>query len=88
MLNFCKLGQKALEQYVTHFVIGEPSTSGTVRRSKILTMAPLKTTRRKISQKEKENKLVTTCLRRRLAWCNRTGLKYNSTKEQYSLDIS
>ena len=25
-----------------------------------------------------------TCLRRRLAWCNRTGLKYDVLKEQYS----
>ena len=25
-----------------------------------------------------------TCLRRRLAWCNRTGLKYDVSKEQYS----
>lgn len=38
-----------------------------------------------MNQKQKEMKQVTTCLRQRLAWCNRTGQTYDPTKEQYSM---
>ena len=43
-----------------------------------------KTTKRILSQCDKENKLVNLCLRKRLAWCNRTGLSYDLCTEQYS----
>ena len=85
MLQFQTLGEEALDRYITHFIIGIPSTSSSLRRHKVLTMASPKITKRKLSQKDKENKLVTTCLRRRLAWCNRTSIPYNSSEEQYSL---
>ena len=60
------------------------STDAPVRKKKLLTMAKPKASRRKISQKEKEAKLVTKCLHRRLAWCNRTGQCYDHSVEQYS----
>ena len=88
MLNFRSIGEEALDHYITFRVLGIPSVSSTnapLRYHKILTMAPPKVTKRKLSQKDKENKLVNTCLRRRLAWSNRTGLTYDSSKEQYSL---
>lgn len=47
-------------------------------------MAKQKVTKRRLSQQDKENKLVTLCLRRRLAWCNRTGSSYDPNLEQYS----
>ena len=37
-----------------------------------------------MSQKEKEAKVVAKCLRRRLAWCDRTGQRYDPSFEQYS----
>lgn len=84
MLAFRIIGEEALDHYITHAIIGEPSTTNVVCRRKLLTMASPKATKRKQSQKEKENKVVMTCLKRRLAWCNRTGLKYDVSKEQYS----
>ena len=84
MLAFRIIGEEALDHYITHVIIGEPSTTNVVRHRKLLTMTSPKATKRKQSQKEKENKVVMTCLRRRLAWCNRTGLKYDVSKEQYS----
>ena len=83
MLAFGIIGEEALDHYITHVIIGEPSTTNVVCHCKLLTMASPKATKRKQSQKEKENKVVMTCLRR-LAWCNRIGLKYDVLKEQYS----
>ena len=78
MLNFQSIDEEALDHYITFRVLGIPSVSST--------NAPLRhLTKRKLSQKDKENKLVNTCLRRRLAWSNCTGLTYDSSKEQYSL---
>ena len=85
MLAFRSIGEEALDVYIKHVIIGETSTSSVIRHRKLLTMASVKTTRRKISQKEKENKQILMCLRKRLAWCNRTGMSYDSSKEQYSL---
>ena len=61
------------------------STNAPVRRRKLLTMDTVKQTRQKLSQKERESKQVIKCLRRRLAWCNRTKLPYDSSQEQYSV---
>ena len=47
-------------------------------------MAPVKRSKRGISQKEKELRQVAKCLRRRLAWCNQTKLPFDTTHEQYS----
>ena len=38
-----------------------------------------------MNQKEKDMKQVNTCLRQRLAWCNRTGQTFDQTVEQYSV---
>ena len=71
ILAFRNIGEEALDNYITHVIIGEPSTTNVVRRHKLLTMASPKTTKRKLSQKEKENKVVVTCLRR--SWHGVTG---------------
>ena len=39
----------------------------------------------KVSQKQKEERDTNTYLRRRLAWCNRTGQQFDEGEEQYSL---
>ena len=41
--------------------------------------------KKRMSQKDREHKQVTQCLRRRLAWCNATGWLYNPAHEQYSV---
>ena len=63
----------------------DSSSAAPVRKHRLLTMAPAKIGKRRISLKEKEQKRVTKCLRRRLAWCNSTGRSYDSSQEQYSL---
>ena len=83
LLQARKIGEKVYTNYITHQILQVPSVSEPViRRKKLLTMAMTKT---KISQKEKEEKDINKLLRRRLAWCNQTGQKYDSSEEQYSL---
>ena len=45
---------------------------------------PKKYSKKRVSQRERELKQVTKCLRQRLAWCNQTGQKYDPHIEQYS----
>ena len=46
--------------------------------------SPKVESKRRVSQRERELKQVTKCLRQRLAWCNRTGQTYDPSNEQYS----
>ncbi len=46
---------------------------------------PKKSGIRKVKQRGKELRQVTKCLRQRLAWCNRTGERYDPEVEQYSV---
>ena len=47
MLAFRSI-EEALDVYIKHVIIGEPSTSSVIRHRKLLTMASVKTTRRKL----------------------------------------
>lgn len=86
MLRFRQVGTQAFEQYITHHLLNQPSsTNAPVRQCKLLTMAPVKRSKRRLSQKEKELRQVTKCLRRRLAWCNHTKLPFDASLEQYSI---
>ena len=78
------MGQEDYENYVSHYILKQPSVSNApVRR--LLTMAPaMKRKSKKITPEEKERE-VNKCLRRRLAWCNQTGKSYDAAIEQYSL---
>ena len=86
MLNFHTIGAESFYQFVSHRVLMTPSTnSAPVRRKKLLPMSKPKATPQRISQKDKEAKVVSKCLRRRLAWCNKTHLPYDLSTEQYSI---
>lgn len=86
LLDARKLGQCDYIHYITHHLLQTPSVANPpVRRRRLLTMAPLKSKKKGISQKEKEERDVNKYLRRRLAWCNQTGITYDASQEQYSL---
>ena len=86
MLNFRLIGTESYINFISYHILMTPSTSAApVRRKKLLTMNKPKVTKHRISQKEKESKLVTKCLRRRLAWCNKTKTPYDLSTEQYSV---
>ena len=73
LLNARQIGKQGYINYVTHHLMQLPSVNIPIRRKQLLTMAPLKATKRRISQKQKEQHDTLKCLRKRLAWCNQTG---------------
>ncbi len=86
LLNARKLGTQHYENYITHHILQVPSVAkAPLRKRRLLTMAPPKITETKISQKQKEERDTNKYLRRRLAWCNRTGQQFDEGEEQYSL---
>ena len=46
---------------------------------------PTQNDKRRLSQKEKEERDTNKFLRKRLAWCNQTGQKYDESEEQYTI---
>lgn len=82
LLNARQIGQQGYVNYVTHYLLQLPSVHTPIRRKQLLTIAPLKVTKRWMSQKQKEQRETLKCLRKQLAWCNQTG---NESEEQYSV---
>ena len=86
LINARNLGEQGYINYVSHYLLQLPSvTEAPIRRKRLLSMAPIKATKRRTSHKEKEERDTIKYLRRRLAWCNQTGQKYDEGNEQYSL---
>ena len=85
LVNARQIGKPGYINYVTHYLMQLPSVNAPIRRKQLLTMSPLKVTKRRMSQKQKEQRDTLKCLRKRLAWCNQTGQKFNESEEQYSV---
>ena len=85
MLNARQIGEQSYLNFVTHTLLQMPSVNAPVRRKQLLTMAPCKITRRRMTQQQQEQKETNRYLRKRLAWCNQTGQKFDESEEQYSL---
>ena len=86
MLSFWCIGLEAFQQYINTRILQTPScASAPVRRRKLLTMATTRKNRKRMTPKEQEAKQVIKCLRRRLQWCNKHQLSFDSSEEQYSV---
>lgn len=85
ILNARKIGHESYINYITYYLLQLPSMNAPIRRKQLLTMAPAKITKRKMTQKEREQRETIKCMRKRLAWCNQTGEKFDESEEQYSV---
>ena len=85
MLKAREIGENHYKHYITHHIIQLSSSNAPVRKQRLLTMAPLKATKLRMSQKEREERETNKYLRRRLEWCNRTGQTFDEEREQYTL---
>ena len=86
LLNSRKIGNEQYSNYIKYNILHQPSTSSApVRKHRLLTMAQPIKSKKKVSTKEREMKNVEKCLRRRLAWCNKSGNSYEPGLEQYSI---
>ena len=75
---------ESFQSYVQYHILKTSSTiMAPVRRNKILTMETPKSKRKRTSAKDRENKQVIQCLRRKLAWC-----KHNTDSDNFSEQFS
>ncbi len=72
LLAFREVGQEYHNAYVTYFILKDRSVNAPLRLRRQHTFSTRKKAQKKIKQKEKEQKLVSRCIRRQLAWSART----------------
>ena len=83
LMNFYSIGESEFEKYVEYNVLRRPSTCAPNRKRKLLTFSERKITKTQVNQLEKDKKLVTKCLHRRLKWHQQTGQPVQTLAEQY-----
>ena len=72
LLAFRDVGQEYHNAYVTYYILKDRSVSAPLRLRCLHTFSTRKKAQKKIKQKEREQKLVSRCLRRQLAWSAQT----------------
>ena len=72
LLAFRDVGQEYHNAYVTYYILKDRSVSAPRRLRRLHTFSTRKKAQKKIKQKEREQKLVSRCLRRQLAWSAQT----------------
>lgn len=87
LLRAREIGMEEYTKYITYHILRKSSTDqAPMRKQRLLTLEPTTTTgKKKHSMKEKEQKRIEKCLRRRLTWCNQSGNCYEAGFEQYSI---
>ena len=86
LLTAREVGTTKYMNYVEYNILQKPSTTAPLRKHRLLTMAePARNSKRKMTVREREQRRVEKCLRRRLSWCNRKGNSYQTGLEQYSI---
>ena len=85
LLAFRTIGTESLDIYYSSRLMMKPSTSTAPRRSgKPHTFAKRKVTKRMVKQIERDHKIVTQCLKSRLAYSQRTNTTAQGQGEQYN----
>ena len=87
LLECYNIGTEENNSYVSYNLLRIPNNvKAPVKHQKLLTMSsPSKGKKKRVSQQEKEQRILNKCLRKRLAWCSKTNLSYNTSAEQYTV---
>lgn len=65
LLNFREIGQDEFERHVAYYILKEASVHPPLRKKRLQTLSQRKTTRRQLSQLEKDRKVVQKCLHKK-----------------------
>ena len=79
MLQFYTIGTADYKAYVECRIMHLPSANPPRRQQRLRTFAPATKKKRTTNQKEKNDKVRTTCLKRRIAWSQLHGLAASGT---------
>ena len=83
LMNFYSIGEKDFERYAECNILRRPSTQAPNRKRKLVDFCEPKVTKTQVNQIEKDKKIVTKCLHRRLKWHQQTGQPVQTLAEQY-----
>ncbi len=84
MLNFRKVGASNFEMRVKAYALKTPSVQVPLQRKKLLTFSTTgKGHKKKIQSLQQELKRVQKCMRRKIAFANKTGTSADVIGEQY-----
>ncbi len=83
LIAFRDIGKQYHEAYIQYYIVRDPSAQVPLRLRRLLTFCARKRSQRKINQKEREQKLVSRCIRQQLAWSAQTQCVEQHRGEQY-----
>ena len=83
LLQFCKIGQDEFDKCIQYYVTGKGSVNPTQRKRKLCTFGEKKVNKRKMTQLQKDIKLVQKCLHQKLLWSKVSQRPVVSVTEQF-----
>ena len=83
LIAFRDVGKQYSQAYIEYFILKHPSASVPLRKRRFQTFSAQKRSQKRIKQKEREQRLVSRCIRRQLAWSAQTESVVKHKGEQY-----
>ena len=82
LLSFRDKGQREFLQYISFYILKQPSTQAPLRKGKLQTFSSKKVNKRRVSQLEKDRNLILSCIRKKIKWSLRTRTPIEKAGEQ------
>ena len=82
LLNFRSIGQKEFLQRINSFILKQPSVNAPNRKRHLQTFSERQTNKRRISQLERDKRLILSAMRKKMLFSKRTGQPIEKPGEQ------
>ena len=83
LLQFRNIGQEEYKKYVEYYILKKVSVHPPQRKKRLQTLSETRSTKRQISQLERDRRLVQKCLHKKMKWSKQTGQPVDKIAEQY-----
>ena len=88
LLNFRSIGQQEFLLRITSVILKQPSVHAPNRRRRLQTFSERKVTKSRVTQLEKDKKLVMSAMKKKMQFSRRTGRPIEKPGEQWNLSPS
>ncbi len=82
LLNFRSIGQAEFLLRIRYFLLKEPSVQAPNRKRRLQTFSDRHVTRQKVTQLERDRKLILQCMRKKMRWSKLTEMPIENAGEQ------
>lgn len=82
LLKFRSIGQQEFLLRIQYYILKEPSVQAPNRKRRLQTFSEKRVTRQKVSQLERDRKLILQCMRKKMRWSKLTGQPIERLGEQ------